>query len=158
MNEAGARNNKTDQQRINEAHDTLVSLGANCPGMKEAAKPTKRQKLAAHFKRQAEAVSYDAIKRKIRDKLELIYPTSPNSDYPYISELFDEYVIIEIPGPRYEYWQAGYTLNGETIELAPQVEWTKVERQQSWVAKTEARQRKREALKRWATENTPKQK
>lgn len=157
MKEAGARNSKTDQQRINEAHDTLVSLGANCPGVKEATRPTRLQKLAVHFKRQAEAVSYDAARDKLRDKLRELYPEGPNTYGPYIVEMFDEYVIIEL-GPPCEYWQAGYTLSGENVELSPKVEWTKVERQQSWVAATEARRRKREALKRWATENTPKQK
>ena len=152
--EAGARNSKVDQKRIDAAHDTLVALGASCPGMKESVIPTKKQKLARYFKRQAEAVSYDAIKKKIRNKLEVLYPPSPQCDSPYITELFDEYVVIEIAGPRYEYWQVGYTIDGENVELAPQMSWQKVERQQSWVMVSEARRRKLEALKRWATKNT----
>jgi len=118
-----------------KAHLIALNINVSKPELKK----TIPKKKAESILRYLEAVSYDALRDKIRQELIKLIPDSRYGG-PWIAEHFDEYVIVELDTLEgYDYWQIPYTLSGEEVTLSDRIDWIQVERKQTWVEASEAR-------------------
>lgn len=78
------------------------------------------------------AISLDQLQPRVREVVEAqLGPINENTLVPWIAEIFDEYVIVELS--QAEYWRIPYTFDEESVELSDRTEWAKVERKTEWV-------------------------
>jgi hypothetical protein len=83
--------------------------------------------------------SLDSRKSQIQSEFDKLFPMpAPMSipvfveeSRPWISEYFDDYVIICDKG---EYYKVTYKLNGEKIELSPRTDWKEAVSKSEWIA------------------------
>jgi hypothetical protein len=117
--EAGRRNSSVDQARIQEAHDHMVGLGAQC---QDSVKETKEAL------REAEALrvddSFSSRTDALRKAAQALFQTDPyNGPYCYVRDCFDSDVVVQVGDAIY---QIPYEMtpggDGDDVELGDPIE------------------------------------
>lgn len=115
---AGARNSSTDQGYIQQAHDSLVSAGADCAGAKSVQQASVKAIAGSYEDRQEDIT--EALVAANTAALVALYPNTDPGDVGWrvnIIATFDDHVVYRLGWDDDDGWTVTYTWDGETATL-----------------------------------------